>query len=69
MHLKHCDYILYKTNVNFGHSHTFKNNYKLRVFVGRKGIRLILTQPLILMGRGETEVLIGDEIRSNLYNQ
>lgn len=21
MHLKHCDYNLYKTNVNFGHSH------------------------------------------------
>ena len=69
MHLKHCDYILYKTNVDFGHSHTFENNYKLRVFVGRKGIRLIITQPLILMGWGETEVLIGDEIRSNLYNQ
>ena len=54
MHLKHCDYILYKTNVNFGHSHTFENNYKLRVFVGRIGLRLILNQPLVLMGGEKT---------------
>lgn len=46
-----------------------ENNDKLKVFVGRIGLRLILTQPLILMGGKKTELLIGDEIRSNLYNQ
>lgn len=46
-----------------------ENNDKLKVFVGRIGLRLILTQPLILMGGKKPELLIGDEIRSNLYNQ